>query len=352
MNWKSLDLKKKRLDGLRPLKPELVRNLEEWFRVELTYTSNAIEGNTLTRQETAVVLEKGLTVGGRTVQEHLEATNHAKALDWLKERLAKPKPVLGEKEILHLHEIILKGIDDHNAGRYRNVMVRISGSTVILPNARKIPELMREFAAWLKSSMKLHPAEQAAEAHYRLVTIHPFVDGNGRTARLLMNLMLMQGGFPPAFIRTRERVAYLSGLEKAQLAGSSFLDPAHSKLAPRLGASAQRGGSKDDYEKLMATTIDRSLDIYLNAAKGKTPFKENQTDSHLLRIGVLAQKTGESVATLRHWTKEGLLSPADHTEKGYTLYEADAVEKVKRIRGKQSQRLSLREIKRDLENEK
>ncbi len=329
MNWKSLDLKKKRLDGLRPLKPELVRNLEEWFRVELTYTSNAIEGNTLTRQETAVVLEKGLTVGGRTVQEHLEATNHAKALDWLKERLAEPKPGLGEKEILQLHEMILKGIDDHNAGRYRNVMVRISGSTVILPNARKVPGLMGEFASWLKSSLKLHPAERAAEAHYRLVTIHPFVDGNGRTARLLMNLMLMQGGFPPAFIRTRERITYLNSLEKAQL-----------------------GGSKDDYEKLMAKTIDRSLDIYLNASQGKVPFKETQTGSNLLRIGELSQKTGESVATLRHWTKEGLLNPADHTEKGYTLYEANAVERVKQIRDKQSQRLSLREIKRDLENRK
>lgn len=340
MNWKSLDLKKKRLDALRPLKPELVQNLEEWFRVELTYTSNAIEGNTLTRQETAVVLEKGLTVGGKTMREHLEATNHAKALDWLKERLAHPKAVLGEKEILHLHEMILKGIDDPNAGRYRNVMVRISGSTVILPNARKVPELMREFVSWLKSSVKLHPAEQAAEAHYRLVTIHPFIDGNGRTARLLMNLLLMQSGFPPAFIRTRERVTYLNSLEKAQLAGSSFLDqtPNH--------------GSKDDYERLMAKTMDRSLDIYLNAVKGKTPFKENQAGSNLLRIGALSQKTGESVATLRHWTKEGLLNPADHTEKGYTLYEPIAVEKAKQIRVKQGQRLSLREIKRDLENEK
>jgi Fic family protein len=329
MNWKSLDFKKKQLDALRPLKPELARNLEEWFRVELTYTSNAIEGNTLTRQETAVVLEKGLTVGGRTVQEHLEATNHASALDWLKERMAHPKAALGEKEILHLHEMILKGIDDHNAGRYRNVMVRISGSTVILPNARKVPELMKEFVSWLKSSAKLHPAEQAAEAHYRLVTIHPFMDGNGRTARLLMNLMLMRSGFPPAFIRTRERVTYLTGLEKAQL-----------------------GGTKDDYEKLMAKTMDRSLDIYLNAAKGKTPFKENQTGADLLRIGALSQKTGESVATLRHWTKEGLLNAADRTEKGYTLYETDAVEKVKKIRVKQSQRFSLQEIKRELENEK
>src|SRR5579885_1994073 len=141
MNWNKLDPKKKRLDALRPLKPALLRNLEEWFRVELTYTSNAIEGNTLTRQETAIVLEKGITVGGRTLREHLEATNHAKALDRLKEVASNRRLPVGEKEILELHGMILKGIDDDNAGRYRTLMVRISGSTVVLPNAQKVPQL-------------------------------------------------------------------------------------------------------------------------------------------------------------------------------------------------------------------
>jgi Fic family protein len=326
MNWNKLTPKKKQLDALRPLKPALVRNLEEWFRVELTYTSNAIEGNTLTRQETAVVLEKGITVGGRTMREHLEATNHANALDWLKGVASSPRHPVGEKEILELHGIILKSIDDANAGRYRTMMVRISGSTVVLPNARKVPELMGEFAAWLKSSPNLHPAEFAAQAHYRLVSIHPFIDGNGRTARLLMNLLLMQKGYPPAFIRTRERLTYLNGLEKAQL-----------------------GGSLEDYEKLMIKIMDRSLDIYLKAAKGKSPAKETQDTSALLRIGALARKTQESTATLRHWTKEGLLKPVDHTESGYTLYPLEAVEQAKLIRELQGRRLSLQEIKREME---
>jgi Fic family protein len=326
MNWDKLDSKKKRLDALRPLKPALVLNLEEWFRVELTYTSNAIEGNTLTRQETAVVLEKGITVGGRTVREHLEATNHARALDWLKEVVSSPRHPVGEKEILELHGMILKGIDDAHAGRYRTLMVRISGSTVVLPNARKVPELMGQFAAWLKSAQGLHPAELASQAHYRLVSIHPFVDGNGRTTRLLMNLLLMRKGYPPAFIRTRERLAYLNGLEKAQLIGNM-----------------------QDYESLMFKMMDRSLEIYLKAARGESPAPEAQETASLLRIGALARKTGESTATLRHWTKEGLLSPADHTESGYTLYPLEAVEKVKLIREWQGKRLSLSEIKRELE---
>jgi Fic family protein len=329
MDWNLLTLKKKRLDAIRPLKPELVQNLEEWFRVELTYTSNAIEGNTLTRQETAVVLEKGLTVGGRTLREHLEASNHAKALDWLKMIASNPRSKVGEKEILEIHALLLKGIDDLNAGRFRSVPVRIAGSSFVLPNPRKVTELMGAFTTWLHRSHDSHPASIAAQAHYRLVTIHPFVDGNGRTARLLMNLLLMQRGYPPAFIRTRERLAYLNALEKAQL-----------------------GGSLNDFETLMFKITDRSLDIYINAAKGKTPVQEAPSGGDLLRIGALAKKTGESVATLRHWTKEKLLIPADHTKYGYTLYPSDAVKTAKDIRELQSKRWTLLEIKQDFDKKR
>jgi fido (protein-threonine AMPylation protein) len=190
-------------------------------------------------------------------------------LDWLKEVVASPRHPVGEKEILELHGMILQGIDDANAGRYRTLMVRISGSTVVLPNAQKVPQLMGQFASWLKSPTGLHPAELAAQAHYRLVSIHPFVDGNGRTARLLMNLLLMQKGYPPAFIRTREGLAYLNGLEKAQLAGS-LIEPAHPSHASRKESSTQGGGALNDYESLMYRIMDRSLDIYLKAAKGET----------------------------------------------------------------------------------
>ncbi len=118
------------------------------------------------------------------------------------------------------HNIILKGIGDEDAGHYRSIAVRISGSTVILPNPLKVPDLMDEFITWLKQTDNLHPVELAAEAHYRLVTIHPFVDGDGRTARLLMNLILLMLGYPAAIIRKRDRLVYISSLEKAQLGGS------------------------------------------------------------------------------------------------------------------------------------
>ena len=247
MDLVRLTQKKQRLDGFRPLPPALVRNLDDWFRIELTYTSNAIEGNTLTRQETALVVEKGITIGGKALAEHLEATNHAKALDWIHAQIARAPSAsaaqITERDILRIHEIILAGILDEHAGRYRDIQVRIAGAEVILPNPRKVPALMDEFVRWLQTAAPaLHPVELAAEAHYRLVSIHPFVDGNGRTARLLMNLILLMGGYPPAIIRKEDRLAYLASLEKRQL-----------------------GGSGDDYLNLIADAVDRSLDIYLEA---------------------------------------------------------------------------------------
>ncbi len=320
MGYKKLTDKKKRLDGFRPLPDTLVRNLDDWFRVELTYTSNAIEGNTLTRRETALVVEKGLTVGGKSLTEHLEATNHAHALDWVKEQVNRKPTKLTEKDILHIHDIILKGIDDANAGHYRCVPVRISGSAVVLPNPRKVPDLMAEFVKWLGLGEKLHPIELAAQAHYRLVTIHPFVDGNGRTARLLMNMILLMMGYPAAIIRKRDRLAYISSLEKAQL-----------------------GGSKDDYQKIIARAVDRSLDIYLKAAAGEDA---KQPDSDvLLKIGELAKQTGKSNSTIRHWTKEGLLEVAEVTGAGYQLYSPEMIVRIKQIHALKEQRLTLQEIK-------
>lgn len=320
MNLEKLTAKKKRLDQHRPLPDELVRNLDEWFRIELTFTSNALEGNTLTRQETALVVEKGLTVGGKTLVEHLEATNHARALDWVNAQVKRSPRELKEEDILFIHALVLKSIDDEHAGYYRRVAVRISGSTVVMPNPLKVLDLMGELQSWLNSAADLHPVELAAEAHYRLVTIHPFVDGNGRTARLLMNLVLMMLGYPPAIIRKRDRLAYINALEKAQL-----------------------GGSKADYFTLIAKAVDRSLNIYLKAIDGESNTGDN--DEQLLKIGGLAKVSGESSSTIRHWTKEGLLEVAETTESGYQLYAADMVQRIQEINELKKQRYSLKEIK-------
>lgn len=183
----------------------------------MTYASNAIEGNILTRRETAAVIEKGLTVGGKTLREHLEATNHTYALDALNALSRKRPAQLTAHDLLSLHALVLRGVDDANAGRYRNTPVRLSGSAVVLPiPLPKVPELMEDFLRGLKARTPLHPVAFAGEAHYRLVSIRPFADGNGRTARLLMNLVLMMRGYPPAIIRPNDRLAYIGALEQAQ----------------------------------------------------------------------------------------------------------------------------------------
>ena len=193
--------KKQQLDQLKPLSSALVKNLGDWLRIELTYASNAIEGNALSRQETAQVVEKGLTISGKTLTEHQEAINHASAWELVKQ-LAGETRKISETDILAIHRLILNNIDNQNAGRYRSVPVRISGSTVILPNPLKVPELMEKLVNWLKSA-KGHSVKLAAEAHYQLVSIHPFTDGNGRTARLLMNLILLKAGYPAAIIKKK-----------------------------------------------------------------------------------------------------------------------------------------------------
>lgn len=329
MNQETIDAKKRSLDGLRPLPPGVVRNLDAWFRVELTYTSNALEGNTLSRRETAVVLEKGLTVGGKTLKEHLEATNHAHAIDFVA-TLVDSHRVISEQQLLRLHELVLEGIDDANAGRYRSLTVRIAGSTVVLPNPRRVPDLMQEFSDWLGSQPQLHPVALAAEAHYRLVSIHPFIDGNGRTARLLMNCLLMMHGYPPAIIRPRDRAAYLGALETAQL-----------------------GGSRAAYDSLILRAVDRSLDIYLDAAGSHT--RQGMKDAAapgetLLKIGQLAKNVGETVPTIRHWLKIGLIAPAQVTPAGYQLFSPASIERCRRIQTMKGRRLTLAEIRATIDD--
>jgi Fic family protein len=210
-----IDDKKKQLDAARPLPPALVRNLQEWFAMEFTYTSNALEGNTLSLSETAMVVEKGITIGGKTVREHLEAINHARAINFIEELAHKQRANLAIDDILAIHKIVLQKIDDLHAGVFRKVMVRIAGSSTVFPNYAKVPFLMVEFMEWMHGATD-HPIIVAALAHYKLVSIHPFVDGNGRTARLLMNLLLLQSGYPLAIIKKEQRADYIAAIEHAR----------------------------------------------------------------------------------------------------------------------------------------
>lgn len=210
--WSQLNEKKTRLDALRPLRESSIRSLMEALDVELVYSSNAVEGNTLTLQETSAVLLHGVTVAGKPLKDHLEAVHLASAWQRVKE-LAQISAPLSESELLELHTLVL-GKDDPAAGHYRSVPVFIRGSKHVPPNARIVPEKMEQLFAMDRTGE--HAVEQAANLHEALVTIHPFVDGNGRTARLVMNLLLMRAGFPPLRIQPEHRAAYFTALDECR----------------------------------------------------------------------------------------------------------------------------------------
>lgn len=206
-----INVLKMELDTLRPLNAQTVRALDDWHRVELTYSSNAIEGNTLTRSETAVILEKGLTVGhGKSVREHLEAINHAHAFDFV-HRVAAGADAISEMDIRQVQALITAGDERAEPGRYSSGARTVSGSKRIFPGPSEIGPQMRDFAIWLAAETP--SPDTAVEAHSRLVEIHPFSDGNGRTARLLMNAVLWRGGYPPAIVEPDDRAAYIDTLE-------------------------------------------------------------------------------------------------------------------------------------------
>jgi Fic family protein len=322
MNLQKLTAKKQLLDKYRPFPQDLANNLQQWLKIELTYSSNAIEGNTLTHMETALIIEKGITIGGKSLIEHLEATSHAGAFDLMQKIIEDRTHQINESDILDIHHTLSKAIDDANAGRYRRVAVRILGSEVILPNAAKVPTMMHDLFAWLAKHRKLHPVELAAEAHLRLVTIHPFIDGNGRTARLLLDAILLQNDYAPALIRKQDRLAYLKSLENAQLTGN-----------------------KSDYYNLIYKAVMRGLDFYLDNVQNKEVSKLN---NKLIKIGELAKQANLPIATIRYWSSLGLLEIADHTAGGYALYAPDTLERIKHIKELQSKRFTLQEIKTKL----
>lgn len=208
-----VDKLKKELDSKRPISKATLKSLKETINLEWTYNSNGIEGNTLTLRETQVVLE-GITVGGKSITEHLEAINHEKAILYLDD-LVKDKQPITQWNIKNIHQLILKEIDNENAGKYRRENVTIKGATHIPPDYLKVPELMEKLIINYERWNKYHPIIRSALLHGELVKIHPFVDGNGRTSRLIMNLDLMNHGYNPVIIKKEERLKYYEALDKA-----------------------------------------------------------------------------------------------------------------------------------------
>jgi len=228
----SVAAKKDRLDAMRPVSRDALLALQKSYDVELTYTSNAIEGNTLTLRETAELIEHGITVGGKPLRDHLEAADHYHAVLWMRELAAKATPI-DETTVRELHRLIVFRSQPEIGGVYSTLPRRIAGSPVVFPNAVKIPGLMKDYGEWLS---KADPAPATSfDAHFRLVAIHPFTDGNGRAARLLMNLLLLRAGYPPVAVRPEDRKTYLDRLEYASM--HEDIQPFRTFLYARLDAT-------------------------------------------------------------------------------------------------------------------
>ena len=210
-----LTQKKAQLDALRPLPAAAVRRLNQQLVVEWIYNSNAIEGSTLTLRETQLILETGLTIVGKSLRGHLEVVNHQQAIEYVESLRPDDDPIT-PFHVRQIHQMVLARIDDESAGQYRNLPVRIAGSTHQPPEAWEVSRLMSDWGDWLNGpALNLHPIERAALAHHRLVVIHPFLDGNGRTARLVMNLLLMRASYPPTVIMRVNRRQYYNVLARA-----------------------------------------------------------------------------------------------------------------------------------------
>lgn len=270
--------KKQRLDRYRPLPPHLVRRLHDDLRILLTYHSNAIEGNTLTLRETQMVIDHGMTVGGHPLREYLEASNHAAALDYLTILLDKTVPI-GRADMLKFHSLVMDRILS-DAGSWRSIPVSIRGANFVPPPARQVPGLMRDWISWVNGddAQRYEPIMRAAIAHHGFEAVHPFEDGNGRCGRLLLNLMLMRDGYPPALLLREWRDGYLIALDTAN------------------------AGNYRPLGNLIGRSVESVLDRYLEACD------QEAADAEYLPLAELAAGTPYAADYLAHLIRKGRLA--------------------------------------------
>ncbi|MBI5065662.1 Fic family protein [Candidatus Woesearchaeota archaeon] len=271
--------KKKKLDSLRPLTKLQLKVLKEKWDIEYIYNSTAIEGNTLSLNETKLVLEEGITIGGKSLREHLDVSNQKEAIKFVEDFVKDRAKKIAEQNVLFLHKLTLKGISDYWAGRYKESQNRILGSKLKTTPPYRVRYEMQELVYKINQNpQKLDPILLASFAHHELVRIHPFVDGNGRTARLLTNLILIKNGYPPIIIRNNERKKYFSALERA-----------HS-------------GDLKPFANFIAQKVDEALTVYINALIPTT--KENE----LIPLRELYKETQYSQEYLSLMARKGIIS--------------------------------------------
>lgn len=293
-----IESKLRSLNKLRPLPSSAVKKLKEQFKIEMTYNSNGIEGNSLTLKETFLVINEGITIKGKPLKDHLEAKNHYEALEYLSSLVEKDKKqTISEQLIRSLHQLVVQETEKKWAGKYRNSNVIIAGADHKPPDAINVPYEMRKLINWWrKNRKKLHPIELAALIHHKLVYIHPFFDGNGRTARLVMNLLLLQAGYPLVIILKNDRKKYYRVLNQADK------------------------GNLIPFVRFIAQAVERSLDIYLKTLTPSRKIKEK-----FITLKEASKVCPYSAKYLNLLARQGKLEA--HKEKRNWLTTKEAIEK-------------------------
>ena len=283
------------LNSYRPLPKSLVLKLKEQFQVEMIYNSNAIEGNSLTLKETYLVINEGITIKNKPLKDHLEVKSHIEALDFLYGLVEKDKRnTISENLIRQLNQLVMQDIDKEWAGRYRNSGVIIGGADHKPPEAIDVPGKMRELIKWIKvNKKKLHLIELASFIHHKLVAIHPFFDGNGRTSRLIMNIIIMQAGYPIAVILKNDRKKYYRVLDQADK------------------------GDYIPFVRFIAQSVERTLDIYLKVVTPK-----NKTKEEFMTLSELCKNTKFSSKYLNLLVRNGKLEAHKEGRIWYSSKEA------------------------------
>lgn len=294
-----LEHKKSQLDQLRPLPKAAIARLRGQIMAEWIYNSNAIEGSTLTLRETQLILDTGLTIGGKSLREHLEVINHRDAIEYV-ESLVGQDVLLSAYHVRQIHKLVLMRIDDENAGQYRRTQVRIAGAQHIPPESWEVPQRMHDWEHWLNNtSLELPPVMLAAQAHHQLAAIHPFIDGNGRTARLVMNLILMRNGYPPTVIQRVNRRQYYQVLMQAD------------------------AGKMDPFLNFVGKAVERGLTLYLEACIPQTEPPE--ADSEWIALAQAAEGTPYSQEYLSLLARQGRLEAMKRGRVWFTTRRALAV---------------------------
>jgi Fic family protein len=295
-----LDKKVRRLSSLRPLSPIQTQKLREQLEIEMTYNSNAIEGNSLTLRETYLVLQEGITIKGKPLKDHLEAKDHKEALDFLYDLVQQKKYTISSHLLRQLHQLVVRETEGEWAGKFRTGAVMIAGAAHLPPEAVDVPRHMDELILWLKSNQKkVHPVELAALFHHQIANIHPFFDGNGRTARLAMNIILMRYGYPLAIILKADRSKYYRTLQAADK------------------------GKMEGFVLFVAQAVERSLDLYLRACEGQNAEK-------LLCLSEVSRGSPYNAKYLNLLARTGKISASKRGRIWYTSKKA--IEEYRRTR--------------------